>query len=69
MSCQPSRLTTLNFGLMNTCHFARRSAHVTCLPSLHTADGLYANVTVTGRCFTSFGMAVNSRGVSTAFAL
>ena len=44
MSSQPVRLITLNVGLVNTFHVARKSAAVTSLPSLHSASGLYVKL-------------------------
>jgi hypothetical protein len=67
MSSYPVRLTTLFFGSTNTCHVARQSAHVTGVPSLQTAFGLYWNETVSGFLFTSLGGPVKSLVCHSAF--
>jgi hypothetical protein len=68
MSSKPARLATLYCGFTNTLHVAFQSSQVTGLPSLHTADGLYVNVTVCGRLETSFGALSKSRGLRRALS-
>jgi hypothetical protein len=58
MSSQPVRSSMLFCGLMNACHVARKSAHVTCFPSLQTAFGLYWNRVVSGLRLTIVGLPV-----------
>src|SRR5918998_3631694 len=62
MSSYPVRVIGLCCGLMNICHVALKSAHVTCRPSLQTAVGLYWNCTVSGLFLVIRGLPVNSRG-------